>query len=230
MSSVRRFFSGWLLWELSRRLQLLIAGVVTAYAGALVAAAALTPVRAADVRAGGLLLACTIVSIELTRRSGEPTGLVRDVYAIWDLPVAVLLPPLYIMVVAAIRNSLTRMRVQRGVLHRRAYSAAAIGLAYAAASVLFHASVPLLGSGATAGTGLRALWWMLLASGCGIVRLAISDGLLVTAIHGVDPATSVRAELIGAEATVGNAAELCLGLLVTFAAAHSIYVVVFAVP
>src|SRR5262249_20102335 len=54
--------------------------------------------------------------------------------------------------------------------------------------------------------------------------------LLVAAIHGVDPDVSVRAELIGAEAAVGNAAELCLGLLVTFAAAHSIYVVVWGMP
>jgi len=216
------------VWDLPAPVRRLVVGLVTAYGAALAAAAALTRFHTADLQVFGLLLGCTIVSIEMTRRVGEPTGLVRDVYAIWDLPVAVLLPPLYIMLVLGMRTGLSQLRVRHSVLHRRAYSAAAVGMAYAAASVIFHAAEPSLGGGSGAGFG--AFLWMLLAAGCGIVRLFVSDSLLLAAILSSHPQTSVRAELIGAEATLGNAAELCLGLLVTFAAAHSVYVVLFAVP
>jgi diguanylate cyclase (GGDEF)-like protein len=53
---------------------------------------------------------------------------------------------------------------------------------------------------------------------------------MLAAIWGVDRQTPVISELFGAEATVGNAAELCLGLLVTFAAARSVLVVLCALP
>ena len=58
----------------------------------------------------GLVLACGAVSVELTRRSGEPGGVDRDVYAIWDLPAAVLLPPVYVMLVPIPRMLLTQAR------------------------------------------------------------------------------------------------------------------------
>lgn len=230
MGGVRRFVSGWPLWDLPRPVRLLVIGLVTAYGAAIVAAAAVTQIHLADLRVFAVLLACTVASIEMTRRVGEPGGIVRDVYAIWDLPVAVLLPPLYVMLVASVRMCLTQLRVRQTVIHRRAYTAAAIGLAYAAASVIFHTAEPALGGGPGAGTGIRAFLWITLAAGCGMVRLCISDSLIVTAVRGVNPQTPVKAELIGAEASVGNAAELCLGLLVTFAASHSILVVLCAVP
>ena len=47
---------------------------------------------------------------------------------------------------------------------------------------------------------------------------------------GVDRQTPVRSELVGAEATVGNTTELCLGLLVTFTAAHSALVALCGLP
>jgi diguanylate cyclase (GGDEF)-like protein len=96
--------------------------------------------------------------------------------------------------------------------------------------VLFHATEPVLGTAAGTGTGTRALMWILLAAGCGIVRILMGDTLIVAAVWGVDHQTPVRSELFGAEVTVGNTAELCLGLLVTFAAARSVLVVFCALP
>jgi diguanylate cyclase (GGDEF)-like protein len=96
--------------------------------------------------------------------------------------------------------------------------------------VIFRAAEPLLGGTAAAGMGTRALMWILLAAGCGIVRVYMGDTLVVTAVWGVDRQTPVNSELFGAEVTVGNVTELCLGLLVTFAAAHSVLVVLCALP
>jgi diguanylate cyclase (GGDEF)-like protein len=230
MSALNRAVSKWPLWTLPRSVQLLVGGLVTAYIAAITVAAALTRVEAADLRVFGVLLGCIVVSLEMTRRIGESSGFVRDVYTIWELPIAVLLPPLYVMLLVGIRTYLTQLRVRRTIIHRRAYSAAAVGLANAAASLIFHAAEPVLGGAAAAGTSTRALLWILLAAGCGIMRVLMSDTLILAAVWGVDHETPVVSELIGAEATVGNTAELCLGLLVTFAAAHSVLVVLCALP
>jgi diguanylate cyclase (GGDEF)-like protein len=231
MSVLRPTVSRWPLWALPRPVQLLIAGLVTVYIAATTIAAALTRVHAADLRVFGVLLICIVVSVELSRRAGEASGaVVREVYAIWDLPVAILLPPLYTMLLTGARVLLTQLRVQHTLFHRRAHTAAAVGLASATASVIFHTTAPALGSTAATGTGLPALLWILLAAGCGILRVFMGDILILAAIWGVNRQISVKSELIGAEATVGNAAELCLGLLVAFAAARSVLVVFCALP
>jgi hypothetical protein len=118
--------SDWPLWQLPGRLQLLIAGVVTAYCAAVSAGVAVTRVEVSQLWLFGLVLACGAVSVELTRRSGEPGGVDRDVYAIWDLPAAVLLPPVYVMLVPIPRMLLTQARIRQTVLHRRVYTAAAV--------------------------------------------------------------------------------------------------------
>ena len=224
LESARRAVSDWPLRDLPRWLQVLVAGVVALYLGAVSVAVAVAHVEAAQLWLFGLLLACSAVSVELTRRAGQTGGVVRDVYAIWDLPVALLLPPVYVLLVPIPRMILTQIRIRETPLHRRAYSAAALGLAYAAASVVFHATVPLLGAGT--GTGV----WILLVVGCGLLRLALNDGLVLTAVKGAAPQTRLRSEIIGSEAVFGSSAELALGTLVTFVAAHVALAAVLALP
>jgi len=221
---VREACSGWPLWDLPRWLRFLVAGVVALYLGATAVAVAFVQVKAEQLWLFGLLLACGAVSVELTRRAGQSGGVVRDVYAIWDLPVALLLPPAYVLLVPIPRMLLTQARIRRTPLVRRAYSAAALGLAYAAASVVFHHTVSVLGMGM--GTGV----WILLVVGCGLLRLALNDGLVLTAVKGAAPETRLRSEITGSEAIVGSTAELALGTLVTFVAAHVTLAAVLALP
>jgi diguanylate cyclase (GGDEF)-like protein len=216
--------SGWPLWDLPRWLQVLVAGVIALYLGAVAVAVASVHVEAKQLWLFGLLLACGAISVELTRRAGQTGGVVRDVYAIWDLPVALLLPPLYVLLVPIPRMILTQARIRQTPLVRRAYSAAALGLAYAAASVVFHHSVSLLGT--STGTGV----WTLLVVGCGVLRLALNDGLVLTAVKGSAPETRLRSEITGTEALFGSSAELALGTLVTFVAAHVALAAVLALP
>jgi diguanylate cyclase (GGDEF)-like protein len=220
--------SDWPLWDLPRWLQVLVAGVIAMYVGAVGVAVAVAHVEASQLRLFALLLACGAVSVELTRRAGQTGGVVRDVYAIWDLPVALLLPPVYVLLVPIPRMVLTQARIRKTPLHRRAYSAAAQGLAYAAASVVFHAAVPLLGAGH--GHGHGAGEWTLLVVGCGLLRLALNDGLVLAAVKGAAPQTRLRSEITGAEAVFGSSAELALGTLVTFVAAHVALAAVLALP
>jgi diguanylate cyclase (GGDEF)-like protein len=219
--------SEWPLWELPRWLQVLVAVVVAAYVAAVCAAVAITPVRSGQLRLFGLLVLCSAVSVGLTRRAGESTGVVRDVYAIWDLPAAVLLPPVYVLLAPLPRMALTQVLVRQTALHRRAYTAAAVGLSYAAASVVFHAVfAPCVGTV----TGRQAMAWTLLAAGCGLLRLIANDGLVLAAVKGSASPTMLRAEITGSEAVYGNAAELALSLLVTVAAARAGFTVMCALP
>jgi diguanylate cyclase (GGDEF)-like protein len=227
---VRQAVSRWPLWELPRWLQVTVIGVVAAYLSAIAAALALTSFRAEQLRLFVVLVMCSAVAVELTRRIGEPGRVDRDVYAIWDLPAAVLLPPLYVLLVPIPRMVLTQLRIRRALLHRRAYSAAAIGLAYAAASVAFHAVSPVLGPGAGTGTGGPGIPWTLLAVGCGLLRLVVNYGLILTAVKGAAPETRLLPEIVGREALYENVTELSLGALSVFAAVHSWLAVLLAVP
>jgi diguanylate cyclase (GGDEF)-like protein len=228
--SAGRAVSRWPLWELPRWLQALIAGVVTGYAAAVCAGMALTRVQGGQLRLFALLLACSAVAVELTRRTGEPGGVTRDVYAIWDLPAAVLLPPLFVLLAPIPRMVLTQMRVRPAMLHRRVFTTAAVGLAYAAASLAFHAAAPALGPGAGTGTGGRAMLWTVLAAGCGLLRLAVNDGLVLAAVAGSAPATRLLPEIAGREALYASVSELSLGTLSAFAAAHSALAILYALP
>ena len=230
MESARRAVSDWPLWDLPRWLQGLVAGVVAGYLAAVAVAVAGAQLEWSQLRLFALLLACSAVSVELTRRAGQAGGVVRDVYAIWDLPVALLLPPVYVLLVPIPRMILTQARIRKTLLHRRAYSAAALGLSYAAASVIFHATVPLLGAGTGTGTGERALLWTLLVIGCGLLRVTLNDGLVLVAVKGSAPQTRLRSEITGAEAVYGSTAELALGTLVTFVTAHVAFAAVLALP
>jgi diguanylate cyclase (GGDEF)-like protein len=230
VESVRRTVSQWPLWELPAWLQLLVAVVVTGYCAAICAAAVATRVQAGQLRMFALLLACSAAAVELTRRTGEPAGVVRDVYAIWGLPAAVLLPPLYALLAPIPRMVLTQVRVRQTLLDRRAYTAASVGLAYAAASLAFHAAVHVLGPGAGTGTGGRAVLWTVLAAGCGLLRLVFNDALVVAAVKGSSPGTRLLPEIAGTEALYGNVSELCLGTLAAFAAVHSALAILYAVP
>jgi hypothetical protein len=191
---------------------------------------ALTRVQAGQLEFFAVLVLCSAAAVELTRRTGEPIGLDRDVSAVWDLPAAVLLPPVYALLVPVPRIVFTQVRVRRGVFHRRAYTAAALGLAYAAASLAFHAAVPGLGPGAGTGTGRHALLWALLVAGCGLLKLVLNDGLVLTAVKGSDPGTRLLREAAGPGAVFGSVAELLLGTLAAFAAAHATFAVLCALP
>jgi diguanylate cyclase (GGDEF)-like protein len=227
---VRQAVARWPLWGLPRWLQATVIGVVAAYFCAIAAALALTSFRAGQVLPFAVLVMCSATALELTRRVGEPGRVGRDVYAIWDLPAAVLLPPLYALLVPIPRVILTQLRIRRTLLHRRVYTAAAIGLAYAAVSLAFHAVLPILGPGAGTGTGGPAILWTLLVAGCGLLRLVINDGLVLMATKGAAPETRLLPEIVGAEALYGNVAELSLGTLSAFAAVHSVLAILYALP
>jgi diguanylate cyclase (GGDEF)-like protein len=220
----------WPVWQLPRWLAACLTAVIAAYAAGAVGALASAPVRPGDLRLCAVFVGCGAASVELTRRAGEREGLTRDVFAIWDLPAAVLLPPLYALVIPLPRAVLTEWRIRRTLLHRRAYTTAAHGLAYAAASVVFRSAVPALCGGGGGSSG-HAAAWITLAAGCGLLSMAVQVCLILPAVKATAaPGTRLRSLALGQEAVCNQVTELCLAVLTAFAAAHSALALVVALP
>ena len=217
------------MWQLPRWLAACVSAVIAVYAAAVAEGLASGQVRPGDLRLCAVFIGCGAVSVELTRRAGEREGVTRDVYAIWDLPAAVMLPPLYALVIPLPRVVLTEWRIRRTLLHRRAYSTSAHGLAYAAASLVFRSALPALYGGE--GSSGHALAWIMLAAGCGLVSMTIQACLILPPVKATAaPGTRLRSLALGQEPVSNQVTELCLAVLTAFAAAHSALALVVALP
>src|SRR5215467_2489116 len=98
----------WAVWLLPRPLLGLWSVVTCGYLAWTIAAAVNFHVTLSDLVLFAALLACGAFSVEMARRASEPAGVVKDVYAVWELPIVFLLPGLYALIVPAIRLTLTQ--------------------------------------------------------------------------------------------------------------------------
>ena len=181
-----------------------------------------------DVVVAALLLVFGSLSVEATRRVGQPSGtLVKDLLSVWWLPMAVLLPPVYVLLAPIPLLALTHWRLRTSLIYRRVFSAASIGLAYAAGSVVFHAAV----SGRRwppAGPGL--LRWALAVGAAGLFAAAANAVLVAVAVKAVDPQTRWRELLWDTESVRLEAVETCLGVTVAVLVALQPPLAAFALP
>ena len=212
------------------RVRAYVTGVCLATGGCAVAAAARTAWQPADLALLAALLACGAASVEATRTAAEPQGtLVRDMLTTWYLTVAVLLPPVYAFVAPIPLVALKQWRVQRGVVYRRVFSAAATGLSYGAASIAYH-SLPAALAGARPGTPGHAASWLGAVAVCGAAGWAANIIFILAAIRLSDPGTSLRQLAWSREAATTDVVEVGLGILVTLAIAVSTLTLLLALP
>ena len=101
--------SDWALWSLPRWLTVYVLTVVAVDAAAIGVAASFTTITVHDLLLFGLLLGCTALAVELSRKTGEQGGMIKDVQGVWELPVAILLPPLYALIAPITRLALDAM-------------------------------------------------------------------------------------------------------------------------
>jgi diguanylate cyclase (GGDEF)-like protein len=219
----------WPVWSLPKPLRAYVLLVICGYL-------AWVGVSAAGFRFGrdefllfAALLACDVATVELTRRSGEPTGLIRDVYAVWELPAVILLPVMYALIVPAIRFALQQWRVRRLPPYRRCFSASAIGISYGCASLMYHGLLPV-------GCHPRAyLWahpdvWLLAAMAAAFAQWVVNTVLVQTAVKSADPSFSIKDAVFGRESLHNDATELCAALLVALGLTISDLTLVIALP
>ena len=219
----------WPLWTLQAWLLAFVIVVVLADAVVLGLAASSVTFHSRQLLLFAGLLACSAATVELTRRVGENVGMVKDVYATWELPAALLLPLVYVPLLPIIRMALTQWRIKRAPTYRRAFSAAVVGLSYVAAALTFHGLIRL-SPGAGTHPASHALAWMLVAAACAAVQWTTNQVLIWTAIKGSDPGARFRDEQLTRDTMYNDVTELCVAVIVTFCVASSMIALLFAFP
>jgi diguanylate cyclase (GGDEF)-like protein len=219
----------WSIWKEPRRVVSLVVALTAADVVAIAVSAATVQVRPRQLILFGLLLACVAVTVELTRQEGEKNGLIKDVYSAWGLPAAILLPPIYVLVMTALHYAFIQWRIRQTAVHRRMYSASAVGLAFVAAGLVFRwlsrTALP------TASTGVaHDLVWCLVLIVAVLVYSAINKVLVILAIKGSDPTADIRKDFFSREPLYNDLAEQCIGALVTYAVATNYFLVPVALP
>ncbi len=219
----------WPLWSLPRWLTVFVLTVAAGYVAGIGVAAWFTSVSRHDLLLFGVLLACTLVAIELTRKMGEPGHATKDVYGIWEFPIAILLPPVFALLAPVPRIAFQQWRVRRAPLYRRVFTSASNGLSYGGASLTFHAlSGALLGD--ARGALAHDLAWTLMVSVSALVYMAVNKALILTAVSGTGPPLDIRRQFFGGETLYNDSAEICIGFLVTYAVAGNVFLAPAALP
>ncbi len=221
--------SDWGLWSLPRWLTVYVLAVVAVDAAAIGLAVSFTTFTRANLALFSLLLGCTATSVELTRKAGEQGGVIKDVQGVWELPAAILLPPLYALIVPVVRIVLVQWRIRRAPVYRRVFTGAAISLSYGAASATFHGLYGLIPQD-SGGILSRGTVWTLLVALSVLVKEVVNKTVVMTAVRGADPATSIRIEVFGREPLYNDAAEICIGVLVTYGVAGNPLLALAALP
>jgi hypothetical protein len=203
--------------------------VVAVHLGLTVAGLVETPFRGGDLMTFAALLACGAVCIEATRRLGMPAGVARDLLSAWWLPVALLLPPVYALLIPVPVQALLQFRVRRTLIYRRAVVAAALGIAGACASAVFHVVVPEPLEGAPQWV-VESYPGIPAAVGCAALFTVVNAAIVAVAAHAANPESRWRDVLWTRESLLLDLVELCVGILVAITSALSLGMLVLALP
>ncbi len=219
----------WEFWTLPNWLAAVVAFAVLADAAAIGVAASTVRLTAHDLILFAILVGCIAVTSELTRQMGENTGLLKDVYGAWALPAAILLPPIYVLVVTIVHYSLLQWRVRKIGVYKRAYSAAQSGLSFAAAGVMFRfiydSVAPVRPSGIVHG-----LVWCGALVVAVLVHMTINKAFMMIVLRGSDPLLDIRSTFFAREPLYNDLAELCIGALVAYAVATNVFLAPLSLP
>ncbi len=191
-----------------------------------------TPVRADNLALFAALLAAAVICIEAIRRLGHPSGVSRDLLSAWWLPIALLLPPVYALLAPCVFGLMLYLRARRIPVYRRVFSSAALGLAGAAASAMFHLAVPdavrvtLDGSH----TWLTRATVVPAAIGCAVLFAVLNTGIIAVAAHVAEPETPLKKLFWDRESLLLDLTEICVGILVAVTCALSFLLLLVALP
>src|ERR1700761_3952553 len=220
---------GWSLWKEPHRIIGLVATLITAEAVAIAVSAATVRFQPRQLILFGLLVGCVVVTVELTRQEGEKTGLIKDIYSAWGLPAAILLPPVYVLILTLTHYAFIQWRVRHTAIYRRMYSAAVVGLALVAAGLTFRELQRTVFPADPSRVAHNLIWCLDLVVAV-LLFWAINKALVLLAVKGSDPTADVRKEFFGRDPLYNDLAELCIGALLTYAVATNLFLVPAALP
>src|SRR6202042_3570550 len=129
---------------------------------------------------------------------------------------AILLPPIYAAIVPIFLSLVAQLYVNKGIIYRRVFTAAATGLSYAVASLVFHA-VPASFAGGHVGVGMHAFTWAITVAACEIIGGRLHHFLILGAVKMSDPKVKIKHIEWNWEAFQGLFVEIDLAVLITVA-------------
>jgi diguanylate cyclase (GGDEF)-like protein len=223
----------WALATMPRPARRFVLVVDALYLMALIAGGMHTSLRATDLVTAGVLTGLAIVSIETSLRfvwhRPHGGGSTNDLLAVWTLPVALLLPPLYSALVVVPVLLFTQVRVVRRAPVKLIFSIASTGIAgFVAASV--HEAYFASGTVWTPETLVGSPRALAATASCVLVRYVVNLLLVGQVVALTKPKTSPFALLKNRENLGISAAEACTGVLVALACATALYAVPLAIP
>jgi len=224
-ASRQRRWAAWSIWQLSLPARIVVLTGIAAYLTALTTAIlgllAGAPLHAPayhQLAVAGTFAFAAVASAEISMRFAWPRArqdrVSRDLMAVWLLPIALLLPPAYVMVTVVLLRAYVYARVWRGQLLKCVYNTAALGLAYGGASLVHRLVLH-----ATMDTNVTASQFT--RGGIAAVSLALAvltywavNALLIAAVvvMTAGPA-ALRGFLQDREGLVVDAVAACLGTL-----------------
>ena len=230
---VLRRVAGWALWSLPRPARFLVLGVDLTYCVLLAVGAATTRVTATELLTFAVLVGCGAASVEgslrLVWRRPQAGGATNDLLAVWTIPAALLLPPIYSGLVVVPLALFVQLRLFRRSPVKLCYSVASAGTAgflaaWAHSALVAHPAGwqvdTLVGSGhALAATAL-----------CVLLRGGVNMTLVAGVVTASRPGVRLRDMFADAEVWGVTVAEACTGVLVAVACAAAPYAVLLAIP
>jgi diguanylate cyclase (GGDEF)-like protein len=220
----------WAWWQDPPLLRWYVAAVIAVAVAVMGVGAARTDWHISDAVEFLLLACCGTISMASTPRvMYEVGGATRDFSSIWVLPTAILLPPVYSTFIPIPIVATMLLFVHHGRLYRGVFSAATLGLSYAAASVVFRA-FPHSFAGNIHGSEVHAFTWCLAVAACEILGCRLQHFLIVGAVKMANPSMRFFAGEFDRDALQGLFVEIDLGIMITVAVALSPALVVIALP
>ena len=226
MSSIRE----WPVWSLPGVVKTYVIAVPVSAAVVLGLSAAGTHWQISQLAVFLPLTACGVLAIEATRKVAEPHGtVVRDMQTVWFLAIAVLLPPVYVLLAPIPLTCYKLLRTRGMVVHRRVFSTAAVGLGYGVASEAFH-RLPATIAGTAPGTGSHAMTWATAVLGAGVLGWTVDVAFIVAAIVLSDRGAKLREVVFPGGSLPSDLVELGFGALTAVVTALQPGLLICAVP
>lgn len=201
------------MWRLSPILRYYVLSVILAASLIAVYSVGTTSFRLHDFLVYLVVMACAVVGVEVLRRQGEPSGVFKDLASAWTLPLALLLPPVYVVAAVIILDAYGQLRVRRAQPHRRIFSAGSICVANVLAGLIFRQLAPTGGS--LASWVDRPLATAGSAIACGVLGAAVNSGLVAVAVRLSAPEMRFRDVLLDRSARMLDGLEVMTAVLVT---------------
>ncbi len=223
---------GWSFWRLPASARGYVLTIEALYVAAIAVGVSRTRFDGSSWWTFAALSGCAMLSIEgslrlVWRRPRHDRS--NDLMAVWTLPVALLLPPLFAALVVIPVEAFFYLRVMRRAPVKFLFNVSAIGLGgYLAASVRQAVTSTGYPVDVTALVGGGSVLFATLL--CVVVRQGAISVIAARLFAFLQPGTTVRVHLGSTEDAGVIAAEACTGVLVAIACAASPFAVLLAIP